>query len=408
MPIQSKKQASSTIAKLAMTTSDLSAALTLLIKRPLKDIRGIVRHKKQRIGKKHKRKRSTVWSLPLAIVVALLSVLAKTLLAPLELWAAIFQKKKFPRSLLFALIPGFCLLIGWLGYSWMSLRSQQAIDSLRSQASMAVEQKEFAKAASCFEQLEATKVTLSQEEKFRWAQALAQSNDSDRANELLQELAPASGDSPGYAPAHQFAAVSLVRTKQQPYSAEIKRLLRWHLDCGGELESPDVSFARAQYLISVQQYSQAIDAMELAAAAKPELNLILARLHKKSGDPKSEQDALLKAQDEFEGQLQADSTAHQARIALAQIYLRQRKPELAEQQLRAGFNLAPDVFGPQLSVFFLQKFQSLPAICECRNENRDTDQKLAVRFAKRGGIPNRHSVVSTAGRSGAGVSIGSH
>ena len=52
---------------------------------------------------------------------------------------------------------------------------------------------------------------------------------------------------------------------------------------------------------------------------------------------------------------------HQARIALAGIYLRQRKLELAEQQLRAGVELAPDVFLPQLSTFFVQKFRSLPA-----------------------------------------------
>ena len=187
MPIRSKKQSSSTIAKFALTISDLSSALSLLIKRPLKDLRGVVRHEKQRIGKKYKRKRSKFWTLPLTLVVALLSVLAKILLAPLELWAAIFQKKKFPRLLLFVMVPSCCLLIGWAGYSWMSLRSQQAIGSLRSQASAAVEQNSFAEAIVCFEQLEAAKATLSQEEKFHWAQALAQSDHSDRANELLQD-----------------------------------------------------------------------------------------------------------------------------------------------------------------------------------------------------------------------------
>ena len=46
---------------------------------------------------------------------------------------------------------------------------------------------------------------------------------------------------------------------------------------------------------------------------------------------------------------------------MAQIYLRQRKLELAEQQLRAGVELAPEVFRPQLSTFFMQKFRSLPS-----------------------------------------------
>lgn len=362
MPTASNKKANSTTAKWALMVSDLSAALTLLIKRPLKDLRGVVRHKQHRIGKKRKRKKSfSLVGLPLAIVVALLSVLAKVLLAPMELWATVFQRKKFSRSLLLVMIPGCCLLVGWVGYSWVSLRSQQAIGSLRSQASLAVTQHDFAEAVGYFEQLEAAKVTLSQAEKFRWAQALAQSNDSLRANELMQELAPGPGSPAGYGPAHQFAAVSLVRNEPQPYSAEVKRLLKWHLDAGGVSESPDASFARAQYLISVEDYSLAIEAIKPAAAAKPELNLILARLYNKVGDTASERDALSEAQGEFESQLRSDSKAHAARIALAQIYLRQRKPELAEQQLQAGFDLAPEVFGPQLSVFFMQKFQSLPA-----------------------------------------------
>ena len=360
MPFKSKKKASSISAKLALMISDLSAALTLLIKHPLKHFRGVVRHEKLRVEKGFKRKKFTLLGLPMAIVVALLSGVAKILLAPLELWAAIFQKRKFPRSLSLVLVVGCCLLAGWAGYLWMSHRSQQAITSLRSQASLAVEQNSFVEAVAYFEQLEEAKATLSQEEKFRWAQALAQSNHSERANELLRELAPSPGRSAGYAPAHQFAAISLVKTQQQPYPTAVKQLLKWHLDSGGEAKSPAINFVLAQYLISVKQYPAAIEAMKLAAVAKPELNLILARLHNQVGDADGEQVALSLAQAEFESQLRVDSGAHQARIALAKIYLRQRKPDLAEQQLRAGFELVPEMFGPQLSAFFMQKFQSLP------------------------------------------------
>ena len=298
---------------------------------------------------------------PLAIAIALLSVLAKILLAPFELWAAIFHKKKIPRSLKFATAFGCCLLIGWAGYSWVGSRCRQGIDSLRSQASTAVEKNDFTAAVGYFEQLEAEKVTLSEKEKFLMAQALARSNRSDRANVLLRELAPGPGPSTGYAPAHQFIAVSLVRTKKQPYSTEVKRLLKWHLDAGGASESAELSFARAQYLISIQQYAAAIEAMKIAAAAKPELNSILARLYNKVEDSVSEQNALSLAQDEFESQVRDDAEAHRARIALAQISLRQRNVKLAEQQLRDGFESAPEVFGPQLSAFFMQKYQSLPA-----------------------------------------------
>lgn len=361
MPTKSKKTARSSIAQLALTISDLSAALTLLVKRPVKDIRGVVRHEGKQIGKRYKRKRSALWRLPLTLGVSLLSVLAKILLAPLDLWAAIFQKKKYSRTLLFVLVPSCCLLLGWAGYAWMGFQSQQAIGALRSQATTALAQSNFAEAVSCFEQLEAAEATLTPEEKFHWAQALAQTNQSDRANELLHELAPNEGPQVGYPAAHQFAAVSLVRTHKPPYSSKVKQLLNWHLDAGGESKAPDVCFARAQYLNSVGQLEPAIEAMKIAVTAKPELNLNLAQLYKKSGQPKQEQAALLTAQEIFESRLKTNSEDHKARIALAQIYLRQRNPERAQQNLLAGAELAPEVFRPQLSAFSMQKFRSLPA-----------------------------------------------
>ena len=361
-PTKPTKTTNSAIAKLALTINDLSAALNLLIKRPLKDVQGVVRHEREQLGRQARRKKGfSLLRLPMVIAVSLLSVLAKILLAPLELWAAVFQKKKFPRSLLLVMIPCCCFLIGWAGYSWLGFQQGREIGSLRSLATTAVEQTNFTDAVGYFDQLEAADATLSQEEKFSWALALSQTDQSDRANELLHELAPSKGKNPGYAPAHQFAAISLVRTQKLPYSTEVKQLLSWHLEAGGPSEQPDVNFAKAQYLISVEQYQPAIEAMTIAASAKPELNLVLARLYNKVGDNKNEQSALAIAQTEFEGQLESDSANHQARIALAQIYLRQRAPERAEEQLRAGAELAPEVFRPQLSIFFMEKFRSLPS-----------------------------------------------
>ena len=360
MPTKSTKKSRSALAQLALTISDLSAALTLLVKRPAKDIRGVMRHEGKQIGKRYKRKRSSLWRLPLTMGVSLLSVLVKILLAPLELWAAVFQKKKYSRTLLLVLVPSCCLLFGWAGYAWFGFQNQKAIGALRSQATAALEQNDFTEAVGCFEQLEVAEVTLTPKEKFHWAQALVQTNQSDRASELLHELAPSRGPQTGYPLAHQFAATSLVRTHKQPYSAEVKRLLKWHLDAGGVSESPDVSFARAQYYFDVGQLQSAIEAMKIAATAKPELNLNLALLYKQSGQPEQEQAALLVAQEKFEIRLQANSADHQARIALAQIYLRQQDPERAEQNLLAGVALAPEVFRPQLSAFSMQKFRSLP------------------------------------------------
>ena len=340
--------------------NDLSASLSLLIKAPARDIQGVMRHERNRISKRYKRKRSRLLTLPLSIATSLLSVLSKILLSPFELWAAIFKKKKRSRLLLFVMVPCCCLLLGWVGYSWPGLQSRQTISLLRSQATAAIEQNKFEEAVGCFEQLELVEATLSHEEKFRWAKALSHTNQSEQASDLLNELAPGQGQSTGYAPAHQLAAVSLVRTYKQPYPAKIKQLLNWHLNAGGESESPDVSFARAQYYISIAQPQPAIDAMKIAAQAKPELNLNLALLYKQVDKTKNEQAALSIAQTTFESRLQANPKDHQARIGLAQTYLRQRNPKLAQQRLQAGVELAPEVFRRQLSDFFMQKFHNLP------------------------------------------------
>ena len=96
MPIKSKRRATSAATKLALAIGDFSTALTLLIERPLKELSGLMRHGREKIGRRCRRKRFTLLLLPLTIAVALLSVLAKILLSPFELWAAISKNKKFP------------------------------------------------------------------------------------------------------------------------------------------------------------------------------------------------------------------------------------------------------------------------------------------------------------------------
>jgi len=332
MPIKSKK-AKSITAKLGLMANDLYTAVELLIKRPTKDIKRAMRLDRKRIGDHHDRKRSKSTTLPWSIAVSVASTFAMILLAPRDLWTTIFKKKKYTRVLLWVMAFSGCLLLFGAGYSWLGFQNRRAISALRSRAAVAFEQNNFEEAVGCFEQLETTIATLSQEEEFRLAKSLSKTNQADRACKLLQRLAPGQGTYAGYAPAHQFAAASLARTLKQPYPAEAKQLLKWHLDAGGDTDSPDVNFARAQYFISIAQVPQAIDAMKIAALSKPSLNLNLALLHKQAGETDNEQVALLLARSAFESRLQDNPADHQARIGLVQTYLRQRNPKLAQQHL---------------------------------------------------------------------------
>lgn len=358
MSIKSKK-AKSVTAKLGLMANDLYTAVELLIKQPTRDIKKVMQYDRKRNGEQHNRKRSKPTTLHWFIAVSPVSTLAMILLGFRELWTTIFKKKKYTHALLWAMAFSGCLLLFGAGYSWLGFQSRRAISALRSRAAIAFEQNKFEETVDCYEQLETTVATLSPEEEFRLARSLSKTNQVDRASELLKKLAPGQGAYTGYAPAHQLAAVSLARTLKQPYPAEAKQLLKWHLDAGGDTESPDVNFARAQYFISIAQVPQAIDAMKIAALSKPSLNLNLALLHKQAGETDNEQVALLLARSAFESRLQDNPADHQARIGLVQTYLRQRNPKLAQQQLQTGVELAPEVFRPQLSDFFMQKYLAL-------------------------------------------------
>ena len=341
----------------------------------------------------------------------MLSIAAKVFLAPLEVWAAVFQKRKLPRSAWIGIVTFGCLVFGWMTYAGLNFANEQRLSTVRYEAIQAVDANDFERAVELFSSLQRDNVQLLPSEQFRYAQSLARTGDGNRANELLNNLAPAPGLHEGYPAAHRFAAISLVRASQLPFSAETQRLLKWHLDCGSrgagdegsglrsllendasnvssllsltndsaERESdsrssdflPEFYYAKARYLESTKQYDAAIEPMEIAARHWPKLYLPLAKLCGRVGKQHLKNDSLKKAERFLQRRLVEDDSDNQSRMELARVYLKLEQPDLAEQQLLRGAKLAPQIFRPQLSAFFLDRLRMLPAAAS-------TEERLSV------------------------------
>lgn len=407
--MSSKKPSKSKSSKLAMTIDDFTSSLNLLIWRPFKDIKSVIRHDRKQFTRSSK-KDFTILGLPAVLAVGILSLLAKVVLAPLEVWSTLSQKRKLNRSTCYAIgIFGSSIAV-WMTCVVWSFAAGWKVEAIRQQAKMAVAAAEYESAARLFESLQESEESLSSIEQFQYAQALAKTNRGDEANEILNQLAPSSGVRPGYPPAHRFAAISLVRTNDLPYSSNVQRLLKWHLDsgshgaksvddglrvllaedsvaAGGSQKpltvsdeaklrresdggfSPEFYFAKARYFESTHQFQAAIEPMKIAAQQWPELHLAVASLCQRSGNRELELRSLADAKKFFASRVAANPNDSQSRILLAKVFLKLADPESAKQQLLAGAKIAPDVFHRHLSSFYLQQCQQLPA-------NKTTRQHL--------------------------------
>lgn len=388
------------MSKLAMVIDDCSSGLSLLVRRPLREIKIVAGYDKRQFLKKSRRDQ-TLLGLPVTIFVGVLSMLAKVILAPFEVWSTLFQKRKLNRSVCLAITAFGCIVFSWMVNAGGGYIANRQLMSIRRSASASVEAKDYRQATELFDSLRDSDVELSSLEQFQHAQALAWTKRGDEANELLNQLAPSSGHQAGYPPAHRFAAISLVRTTNLPYSATTQRVLKWHLDSGRQgVEAADSGvgsllmmdseaakgstpggvptgieksvganrgqfvwqfyFAEARYFESTKQFQAAIKPMQTAAKAWPELYLEVASLCRQIGDRESELAALARARQFLESEVEANPRGESSRIQLARVYLKLANPAMAERQLLLGAEYSPEVFLPQLSRFFLDQWRHLP------------------------------------------------
>jgi len=199
---------------------------------------------------------------------------------------------------------------------------------------------DFAKARSIGNHLIAQGTRTSPEPALRFCRLLAENDELERGNAIIEALAP--DDSPGYPPAHEQRAIGYANLIARGASPQYASSLFWHLNQAGNRSSENVSLAWATYYRATGQLEPCIRSFEAAARINPDHYFSAADLCGINRDRESADKLMKLARDEFRRRLAQDPLDTKSRIQLAQAMARLEQFDEAEQTLRSGVQLQAD------------------------------------------------------------------
>lgn len=210
---------------------------------------------------------------------------------------------------------------------------------------------------------------LTQPQQIEHMLVLQRTGEFERANELLDELAPE--DRRGFGPAHKIKALQLASLlaagRGEPDTTE--RLGR-HLFRTGE-DSVETLQAWALYYRQIGNVEKAVDSLLAASQKRPDLILLLADYYLRLGREVDYKETLTRGEAVFR-EILADEPLNQlARINLANLLARQERIDEAQAMLTDGFRIQPDdTIRQALGSFFSMRFDLAV------KENESTKQRL--------------------------------
>jgi tetratricopeptide (TPR) repeat protein len=236
--------------------------------------------------------------------------------------------------------PSILLLIGCVWFLASQLVFRNDIESRYAKAFDEAESKrEITKAKALSSRLLRDGVQASPESSFRYCKLLATENELERANAILDELAP--NDAPGYPAAHAQRATAYANLVSRGAGPPYRNLLFWHLSQAGNRNSEAVALAWATYYQSINQTDECARALEPAARANPLHGFTLANLYLSKGDMVNAGRVLRSSRDAFQNMLGRDPLLKSARLQLAQAQLRLEQFDEADQTVEDGLELFP-------------------------------------------------------------------
>lgn len=177
---------------------------------------------------------------------------------------------------------------------------------------------------------------------FQYCMFLGENKEMERANTIIDTLAP--DDVPGYAPAHEQRAIAyanLMAASRNTSSAVLNPLI-WHINHSRSRNGERISLARAAYYQATQQYNACAKSLEDAARHNPEHWFSLANLASAVGDGKTAEQALKLARDEFQRRFAVDSLSKLDRMRAVEAMVRLRQFDEAIGAITGGLNLFPE------------------------------------------------------------------
>lgn len=194
-------------------------------------------------------------------------------------------------------------------------------------------------------------------DRFDLAQRLSLLGDSDRAQSIIEHLAPS--DSKGYANAHRALALNLAPSlRKAPVSEQSLQALQWHLQQSSDLKDPVLLELRTDYFLAVGQIDRAIASLSQLAEAQPDRWFPLAELLLARGDQIAARSALSRAAQIYSQRMSENPQSIDDRLRTATAMARLGELDPAIEILNAGWRFEQDpAISNALSELFLLKFQ---------------------------------------------------
>lgn len=180
----------------------------------------------------------------------------------------------------------------------------------------------------------------SPEASFQFCKHLAMQKDMDRANAIIEVLAP--NDAPGYPPAHEQRAIAYSNILALGASGEVMQPLLWHLNQAGDRNHEPLLLAWATFYRFTGQTELCARALEAASLLNPAHVFPTAELYLAKGNTTNAERVLRYGRDTYRSRLAENTLSKPDRIQLARIQARLGSAEEAETTLKAGLTLHPD------------------------------------------------------------------
>lgn len=204
----------------------------------------------------------------------------------------------------------------------------------------------------------------SPEASFQFCKHLATQKEMDRANAIIEVLAP--NDAPGYPPAHEQRAIAYSNIMSMGATGDVMQPLLWHLNQAGDRNHEPLLLAWATYYRFTGQIELCARALEAASLLNPAHVFSTAEMYLAKGNTTNAERVLKYGRDTYRRRLADNTLSKPDRIQLARVHARLGSADDAETTLKAGLTLHPD--DPEL-------LQCMSALELARYEKSTIDKK---------------------------------
>ena len=314
---------------------DISSGISYLIMLPINDVQRAIER-----SKNHGADWGVLLMLPFTGVALIVGVAGRILLSPGDLFLSI-TRRQFKQALWafpLTLVLGICVFYVAQTQGWFGVEARLA--KIKRDADNAFEKMEFESAAAGYSKMIELGSDLDDRDLFNLYEALKNSDQQEKADALLSQLAPGSDGVAGMSWAHTLMAVQLAKKITQPIDPELEKELAWHLNASGDAVTLEHNMAWAKYLVVVNQTPKAIIHLLRVSNQQPEKLLTVANLYAQLGQDDYREGALQKAKAAYQDLVKSRPKDSRLRAIYVGILTELQEYELAESELVRGLELS--------------------------------------------------------------------